>query len=183
VWGFGKTTFRIPEDRSFASADDNTVTIPDDAMVGLMHRLEMDDKALGAWGDHLGRYELLQPFDQLGRVLFHIDDKEKKSEALERIKGMKVKTGKVLGLESRGWRKGRPQDAGWVWEMKKTVGDYELTLPLGGGICMGFHEGTPTEQELGAVGISATKGKATFGMLAPVIFSEVVRELQMLRDE
>jgi predicted DNA-binding WGR domain protein len=182
VWGSSKTTFRVAEDRTFVSADDKDVKLPES--VGLMHRLDMDDKGLASWGDHFGRYELLQPFDQLGRALFTIDDKEKKSDSLNRTKGMKVKTGKVLGLETRGWRKGPPQDAGWVWEMNKTIGGYELTLPLGGGLCMGWHEGTPSEQELGAVGISGKDGKkASFGMLTPVVFSEVVRELQMLREE
>ena len=182
VWGSGKTSFRVAEDRTFVTADDKDIKLP--ATVSLLHRLDMDEKTIAAWGDHFGRYELLQPFDQLGRALFTIEAKEKKSATLDRTKGMKVKTGKVLGLEVRGWRKGAAQDAGWVWDMIKTVGKYELTLPLGGGLCMGWHEGTPSEQELGAVGIEDKDGKkATFGALSPVVFSEVVRELQMLRDE
>ena len=183
VWGIidgdkiGKT-FRVAEDRTFVSADDEEVKLPKDAMIGLCHRMEMDEKMLGAWGDHLGRYEMLQPFDQIGRELYTIDAKEKKSASLERTKGLNVKTGKVLGLEMRGWRKGPPQDAGWVWEMNKHVGDFELSLPLGGGLCMGWSEGTPSDQELGAVSITKRDGgKATFDMLPPVIFSEIVREL------
>jgi predicted DNA-binding WGR domain protein len=182
VWGHGKNTFRVAEDRTFVSADDKQVDkLP--ATIALLHRLDMDEGTLGAWGDHFGRYEVLQPFDQLGRALYTIEDKEKKSDALSRTKGVKVKTGKVLGLEVRGWRKGPPQDAGWVWEMNKTIGDLQLTLPLGGGLCMGWHEGTPSEQELGAVGIETKDGKkANFGMLTPVVFSELVRELELLKD-
>ncbi len=157
--------------------------LPKDAIIGLVHRLDMDDKTLAAWGDHLGNYQILQPFDQLGRALHAITADEKKSDTLARTKGVKVKTGKVLGLEVRGWRKGPPQDAGWVWEMNKRIGDVELTLPLGGGLCMGWHEGTPSEQELGAVSIEKVGGgKATFGQLSPVVFSELVRELEMLKD-
>ncbi len=177
--------FVSPRIRSYVSADDRAVVLPKGASVGLVHRLDLDAKTIAAWGDHFGRYELLQPFDQLGRALFTIEDKEKKSATLDRTKGMKVKTGKVLGLEARGWRKGAAQDAGWVWDMEKTIGGFELTLPLGGGLCMGWHEGTPSEQELGAVGISGKeekKSKATFGMLSPVVFSEFVRELEMLKD-
>jgi predicted DNA-binding WGR domain protein len=182
VWGIfegGKlgATFRV-EDRNLVSADEEAVKLPKGAMIGLCHRMEMDEKLLGAWGDHLGRYEMLQPFDQIGRELYTIDAKEKKSNTLERTKGLSVKTGKVLGLEMRGWRKGPPQDAGWVWEMNKHIGELELSLPLGGGLCMGWSEGTPSDQELGAVSISKRDGsKATFDMLPPVIFSEIVREL------
>ncbi|HEY2366231.1 MAG TPA: DUF4132 domain-containing protein, partial [Polyangiaceae bacterium] len=188
VWGMfesGKLaqTFRVAEDRTFVSADDDDVKLSKTATIGLMHRMEMDDKTLGAWGDHLGRYEMLQPFDQIGRELYTIDAKEKKSDSLERTKGLNVKTGKVLGLETRGWRKGPAQDAGWVYEMNKHVADFELTLPLGGGLCMGWSEGTPSDQELGAVSIAKHGGgKATFDMLPPVIFSEIVRELLRLPD-
>jgi len=192
VWGIfegGKLgkTMRVAEDRTFVSADDEEVKLPKGAIIGLCHRMEMDEKTLGAWGDHLGRYEMLQPFDQIGRELFLIDAKEKKSASLERTKGMNVKTGKVLGLEVRGWRKGPPQDAGWVYEMNKRihVADryFELSLPLGGGLCMGWSEGTPSDQELGAVSIQRDYGgDATFDMLPPVIFSEIVRELMHLES-
>jgi len=183
VWSGDKSTFRVAEDRSYVSADDRAVVLPKGASVGAVHRLDLDAKTIAAWGDHFGRYELLQPFDQLGRALFTIEDKEKKSSTLERTKGMKVKTGKVLGLEARGWRKGAAQDAGWVWDMHKTIAGFELTLPLGGGLCMGWHEGTPSDQELGAVDIARQgEAKATFGMLTPVVFSELVRELEMLKD-
>src|SRR5205823_4727587 len=104
-------TFRVAEDRTFVSADDDEVKLPKSAIIGLVHRMEMDEKTLGAWGDHLGRYEMLQPFDQIGRQLYTIDAKEKKSASLERTKGLNVKTGKVMGLEMRGWRKGAAQDA------------------------------------------------------------------------
>lgn len=191
VWGvyekdkLTKTTFRVAEDRSLVSADDVEVKLAKDARVGLLHRLDVDEKTLAAWGDHLGRYELLQPFDQLGRALYAIEAKEKTSATLNRMKDVTVKTGKVLGLEVRGWRKGAAQDAGWVWDMNKTIGDFELTLPLGGGLCMGWHEGTPSDQKLGGVTIEkrgARGSKANFGMLSPVAFSELVRELEMMRD-
>ncbi|HEY2367119.1 MAG TPA: DUF4132 domain-containing protein [Polyangiaceae bacterium] len=187
VWGIfedGKLgkTLRVAEDRTFVSADGEEVKLPNGAMIGLCHRMEMDEKTLGAWGDHLGRYEMLQPFDQIGRELYAIDAKEKSSTSLDRTKGLSVKTGKVLGLEMRGWRKGAAQDAGWVYDMIKhlRVGDteFELTLPLGGGLCMGWSEGTPSDQELGALTITKRdRSRATFDMLPPVIFSEIVREL------
>jgi hypothetical protein len=189
VWGvFDKDelgqTFRVGDDRKLVSADDRDVKLGDDAIVGIVHRLDMDDATLAAWGNHLGNYRILQPFDQLGRALYAIAPDEKKSDTLARTKGMKVKTGKVLGLELRGWRKGPPQDRGWVRQMNKRIGPNELTLPLGGGLCMGSHEDTPSEQELGAVTIAPPYGvaKPTFGSLSRVVFSELVRELEMLRD-
>jgi hypothetical protein len=103
------------------------------------------------------------------------------------MKGTAVKTGKVLGLEHRGWRKGEAQDAGWVyWMVKPLPGGFRATLGLDGGICMGYMEGTPAEQKLEGVhiegaGASAGSKKAKISELSPIAFSELVRDVEQLR--
>ncbi|MFY0583707.1 DUF4132 domain-containing protein [Cystobacter fuscus] len=108
-----KDTFRVAEDRTFADPNEDTWTLPDDALVGLPHALELDGKTAGAWGQILADYQLLQPFAQLGRSTFALEPAEREATKLGRVKGLKVPTGKVLGLEARGWRRGPPRTAAW----------------------------------------------------------------------
>jgi hypothetical protein len=189
VWGTfegGKLagSFRVAEDGTLADTSDKTFALPSDATIGLLHRLEMPDDLAEKWGSVLAEYEILQPFDQLGRQAYVPTTEEKKANVLWRMKGAEVKTGKVMGLEVRGWRKGEAQDAGWVWDMwKPLAGDFEVTFGIEGGLCMGAPDMNPATQKLDGVSIAKVAGgKATFGQLTPTAFSELVRELEALRD-
>ncbi|CAA9425712.1 MAG: hypothetical protein AVDCRST_MAG66-2944 [uncultured Pseudonocardia sp.] len=57
----------MAEDLTLAGCDDEPVTVPDDAVVGVAHPLHLDGATLRAWSGVLSDYELLQPFDQLAR--------------------------------------------------------------------------------------------------------------------
>jgi predicted DNA-binding WGR domain protein len=177
-------TFRIAEDGSFAGPDDDALQLPPAAVIGLVHRLEMPAELLGKWGAVLADYKILQPFDQLGRQVFLPTEAEKQASMLPRLKKAQVKTGKVMGLEVRGWRKGEPQDAGWVYDMNKPLpGGFEASFSLGGGLCMGAPDMNPPLQELDGLWLTRKDGgKATFGELSPTVFSELVREYEGLRE-
>ena len=189
VWGVFQgpkltQTFRIAEDGTFAGPDDDTVTLAGDAVIGLVHRLEFPEPLLGKWGGVFADYKILQPFDQLGRQVFFPTEAEKKASSLHRHGKFAAKTGKVMGLEIRGWRKGEPQDAGWVYDMIKPLpGGIEANFGLGGGLCMGGPDMNPPTQEIEALWLTrGPRGKATFGELSPTVFSELLREFEGLRE-
>ncbi|OJH36128.1 WGR and DUF4132 domain-containing protein [Cystobacter ferrugineus] len=181
-----KDTFRVAEDRTFADPNEDTWTLPEDALVGLPHALELDGKTAGEWGQILADYQLLQPFAQLGRSTFAMEPAEREARTLERVKGLKVPTGKVLGLETRGWRRGTPQDAGVTCWMEKPLGDDRTAeLDLEPGLYTGALSGSP-EQELGGVKVRqantwSDEGLQTWGTLDAILFSELVRDLEGLR--
>jgi hypothetical protein len=177
------TTFRVSEDRSLANEEDAQISIGLDARVGIVHRLDLDEALLTRWGQIFADYVILQPFDQLGRQVYTPTKEEQTSDAILRMKGVSVKTGKVLGLEHRGWHKGEPQDAGWIyWMVKPLPGQFKATLGLDGGICVGYMEGTPPEQKLEGVHIEGTgRKKAKISQLSPIAFSELVRDVEQLR--
>jgi len=193
LWGVydqtGKLTsaFRVAEDRSFADQEDDSFELPSNATLGVVHRLELDDATCAKWGQIFGDYEILQPFDQLGRAVFHATQDELAGTVLKRMSGVTVKTGKILGLDGRGWHRGAPQDAGWVWDMYKPLGNgFRAELELKGGFCVGYMEGTPPEQPLGDVTLSpeggSDKSQVSFSELPASVFSELVRDLEALRD-
>jgi hypothetical protein len=179
--------FRVAEDRTFADASDEPYELPEAATVGVAHRLDLDDATCAAWAQVFGDYEILQPFDQLGRAVFRPTGDERKAAVMKRLTGVSVKTGKVLGLEARGWHRGMPQDAGWVWDYYKPLpGGFRAELGLEGGICVGYMEGTPAEQKLGDLVLQRKdEGAGTdvsFGQLPLGVFSELVRDLEAMRD-
>ena len=179
-------TFRICEDGSFADADDEAWELPSGATVGLVHTLDLTDDVAARWGQVLGDYEILQPFRQIGREVYAVSWAEKEALVLRRFVGMKVHAGKILGLVARGWVRGAPQDAGIVsWVEKPLPGTGHVAR-------LEFLPGFPVmdltefeEQEIHSLtleepGVWTEGGALAFGALEPILFSELVRELEML---
>jgi hypothetical protein len=121
VFGSKKDTFRVAEDGSYADEKDAKYTLPKDGLVRIMHPLDMSDPQKASWGQVFADYELLPPFQQLGRQTFTIEDKEKKSRDLApRFKGQEWGVSAFIGkLARRGWVHGQPQDAGFVNDHSK----------------------------------------------------------------
>ncbi|WP_067547595.1 DUF4132 domain-containing protein [Nocardia crassostreae] len=106
VWGVYEgdalvSSFRIAEDRTFADSADETVTVADDAVLGIAHPVQFRGEA-AIWSELFDDYELLQPFPQLGREIYTVP-----AELLHtgRITddGTKVGSTRFLGLPGRGW--------------------------------------------------------------------------------
>jgi hypothetical protein len=167
-------TFRVAEDRSYADDADETFALGED--VTLPHRLALSDAEIAKWANVFAEYEIIQPFPQLARETFTPDAKEKNASSIARFDKTKVPTGRVLHLEDRGWRRGVPQDAGWIWDMRKDLGGgVSAELAIGGGILAGDMRESPPEQELGAITLTAK-----ISTLDPIAFSELVRDVSLL---
>ncbi|MFF2961563.1 WGR and DUF4132 domain-containing protein [Streptomyces sp. NPDC057963] len=139
------TAFRVAEDRTFADAEDDAFTLADEATVRLPHPLHLGDE-LSAWSEVFADYEILQPFPQLGRTVLALSEEESAGYRLSRFEGLKVPTGKVLGLERRGWERGAPQDAGVErWISKRLADDCCLVIALHEGIAVGVVDMFPDQ--------------------------------------
>lgn len=180
VWGVYegdtlKMAFRVAEDRSLADIQDNVLVLAEDASIGLVHRLEIDDARVTAWTGIFGDYELLPPFEQLGRQVFH-SEASANSEDLVR-ESFKTKTGKVLALEKRGWRKGENEQGSIESYIKPLSKGVYAELPIDGGIYLGYMDGTPPEQGITRLRLRGS----TVGQLNPVLISELLRDFDSLR--
>ncbi|WP_214105043.1 WGR and DUF4132 domain-containing protein [Acrocarpospora catenulata] len=169
VWGVydpsGLLTgaLRVAEDRSFADVEDDTLTLPDEAVIGVAHPLELAEE-LAAWAEVFADYEILQPFPQLGRETYHLDE-----TLLAEISATRVPTVKVVGLERRGWRRGAPQDAGWQGWIERDVPDGRtITIGLDPGIAVGYLD-FADEQTLVGIALDG---------LDPITVSEILRDLR-----
>jgi len=180
-------TFRVVEDRTYANSKDERFDVPAGAQIGLVHRLEMSQKDADAWGQVLGDYEIMQPFSQLSREALRPTDAEKESTSLERVTGITVPTGKILGLDNRGWRRGPPQDAGVVCWYEKPLGEgWVVCMDLDPGIYTGMISESP-QQKVGKVVVAKNadswrkENLRKLGELSPIEFSELARDLESLR--
>lgn len=176
------TTFRVAEDSSFTSADDDTITLPP-GRVGLMHPLQLSESSAAKWGDFIADYELLQPFDQLARTTYALTRAELKANAIARFHGLVVPTGNVLKLEKSGWRRGEAQEAGCIFWMHWGCSAGSFILPLDPGMIVGMPPLDDPEQRLGTITLTKDgwgEDELPLSQATKTLLSEVIRSLDVL---
>jgi hypothetical protein len=172
-------TVRVAEDGTFADLEDALVSLPDDATLGIPHRVELDDATAAQWSEVFADYELIQPFPQLARKTFAIRDDERGARELARFAGRSTRSQQLLSLVSRGWSHEGSPDGG-------VVTSYENTLDAPGpratvkvvfepGIYLGQVAANPT-QTIESVTLGGRV--ETLGALPRIAFSELVRDLE-----
>ncbi|TAG25648.1 MAG: DUF4132 domain-containing protein [Burkholderiales bacterium] len=179
--------FRVAEDWTLADAVDTLYELPssESLRVGISHILEMPKPSLDAFGQIFADYEILQPFKQLGRETYSLKPEEQSVTSLTRYKDKQVATGSVMGLVNRGWERGQAQDAGWVGEFNKRLGDdLQVDVGLEPGIIVGDMSYEP-KQKLPAVtlrqrGSYDNNDLRPFSELHPIVVSEILRDLELL---
>ncbi len=180
-------TFRVAEDRSYADRSDDAFGLGADATVGVVHRLQLTDEDVSAWSTVFRDYSLAQPFAQLEREVYRLAPEELAGEHLRRFEKRKVETKRVMGLLTRGWRKGAPMDGGFIQCVYKPIGkDLNAALEVSGlDVTMEYTEPT---QELGAVDFGPPDAECgvapqlalPLASIDPIVMSEIVRDLESL---
>ena len=114
-------TFRVTEEQDLANREDEVVELGDDARVGIVHPLQVSETERTAWGEVFADYELVSPFSQLGRPIYHLEAAEADRRQLTRFAAAKVAAATLVGtLENLGWLRGMAQDAGIFSEHSKS---------------------------------------------------------------
>lgn len=177
VWTDGAVAFRVAEDRTFATVDDEAYVPAGN--VGIAHRLWLEDAA--AWQGVFADYELLSPFPQLDRETFMPTEEERDARISTRFVGTSIHPRSLFSLEHRGWRRGHVEEGTWIHDVHRTIRDPdgvwtavltfadEAALPV-----FGDEERVP----LGPLLLE--EEDSTFGALSPVAFSELIRDIARL---
>ncbi len=101
-----RVAFRTAEDQSLVGLDDAEVHLPEDARIGLVHPLHLDDTSRAAWATHFADYEIIQPFPQLGRALHHVAPGEEQETWTARFAETTFKSGVLRDvLVRKGWER------------------------------------------------------------------------------
>ena len=106
-------------------------------------------------------------------------------QELDRFNERDVATGAVIGLDQKGWERGRPQDGGMICDYwRHSSGGLRVSIGFGPGIFVGggIHE---ARQSLGTLWCTRSvegtpEAPACFSELDPIIISEVLRDIDLL---
>lgn len=185
--------FRVAEDNSYSTADDDLFTLPEgDISVGIPHVLEISPTDAAAFGQLFADYELLPPFRQLDRNSYALTETERNASELTRWAGRKCPSGRVMGLANKGWIKGTPQDGGWIGWMIKPLGRWSLIMEIDEGFAVGMSPAELSAEQLLSKlwlwegkaesygwGSNSTQ-EAQFSVLDAITASELINDIEAL---
>ena len=153
IWGIyenGKlsASFRYMEDGSFTTSDGDEFELQENAVIGLVHPIELSEELKNEWLEQLSDYEIVQPFPQLSRRIFRAEANEADSKRLSRFKGTNIGSLSLVGKMTRlGWYKGQAEDAGCFYYFTREDVSSRSVAPDGSTLLTGFgtmliHSGT-----------------------------------------
>lgn len=125
IWGIyedGKlsTTFRYMEDGSFTTSEGDEFELPEKAMIGLVHPIELSEELKAQWTEQLSDYEIVQPFPQLSRQIYTPESSELELTHMTRFNDRETGSMSLVGKMTRfGWDKGQAEDAGFFYYFKR----------------------------------------------------------------
>lgn len=199
IWGVYSTEnellacFRVAEDNSYSTADDDLFTLPEgDISIGIPHVLEISPTDAAAFGQLFADYELLPPFRQLDRNSYALTETERNASELTRWAGRKCPSGRVMGLSNKGWVRGEPQDGGWIGWMIKPLGRWSLIMEIDEGFAVGMSPAElSAEQLLSKLWLwegkaesygwgSHSTQEAQFSALDDITASELINDIEAL---
>ncbi len=114
-------TFRALEDRSLTDAADETYVLPPDAVVGLVHPLELTPELRQQWLAHLADYDVTPPIAQLDRAIVTATDEQRSTKHGTEVADTTLNAMTFKGRAERlGWSRGSVCDAGGIGHYLKT---------------------------------------------------------------
>lgn len=147
IWGVYEgeelvDTFRYMEDGTFNTVDEEEFELPANAKIGLVQPLELDAETLQAWQQQLEDYEIIQPFTQLHRQIYLLNEEEKlNTELISSLPaGDFSPTAFPKALEKLGWYKGPAEDAGFYYLLYKDYDGVIAELEFSG-TSVSYYEG------------------------------------------
>ena len=141
--GAVQSTFRITEDQSLADSNDDPCDLPGAGSIGVVHPAHLDEAAKSAWGQVLSDYEIIPPFQQLGREICRPEPGDLDLTSITRFKGPKIPGIVVYGiLERCHWAKDIPADNGGFMQHSKHFPAANVTafIAYDPGLSMGYYE-------------------------------------------
>ncbi|RSZ58950.1 DUF4132 domain-containing protein [Massilia atriviolacea] len=180
--------FRVGADGEWTDAGDDAWQLPqgENIRIGIPHALDIPAPDAAGFGQLLADYELVQPFAQIGRDTYTLGADESAAHALKRWEGTGVPVERLLGLAHKGWRRGEPHDAGFVFDFNRPLGDGRVVeLRFGPGLMLGsIMDSDDQVLELVVVGSAGAWGgidkPQPLSTLSAIAASELIRDMEAL---
>lgn len=176
-----KTFFTVDESRQTIDASGDAVTIS--GQVSLVHAMDWPEEKRGQWGEYFADFELLQPFEQLGRQTYDVADyKVKKNKVVDL--GMKMSAPRwVFGIEKRGWSRYDIIDGGGFYAHERPGPDgVSAIVSFEGAVAISYIE-EKESVELSDI-VFCKEGKELAPKKVDARFvSEVLRDVESMRGD
>ncbi len=169
-------TFRVVEDATLADVHDVPFTLDADH-VRVVHPIELGN-ALTAWARVFADYEILQPFEQLGRATYVLNQDEREGTQLRRFDGKVVPWERALRLLRKGF-----EDASSDSRIHSMRSHATRTVSVLVSFEPGLVRGNPKANEAQRITGVHVHGVETLAQLSPVMASEALRRLNALDDK
>ncbi|QFG25334.1 DUF4132 domain-containing protein [Actinomadura sp. WMMB 499] len=176
----GGVAFRVAEDRTCADVHDDPFTLAPDARVGIAHPILLAD--LDAWAELFADYEILQPFEQLGRPVHRLTGGERAAHRLARVEGLVLPYGKAKGHSQGRWESvGADGEFAGGWLARRDPAGLYVVAGLSPGL-YAYMYGEGDDQEVkalwaGSAPAAAPENTVPLGEVDPVTMSEAVHDL------
>ena len=130
--GVLRKTFRCAGDGTYSNRNDEPVVLPEDALIRLVHPLELTPEQKSAWLQQLDDYDLTQPILQLLRPVY--DPAEIATPTYTKFAGAALYGGSTVQLFRQGWYFAGTGDGGGYYCL------YYHHKPTGLSACLTFGE-------------------------------------------
>ena len=159
-----------------------------------MHVAHLSKEQAAKWGEVFSDYEIIPPFQQLGRTIYHLEPSEEKEKLITRFAKLKINPLTMVGMLDRmGYQRGTPQDAGIYYEHYKSFHGPNVTACIEyDGVPIGYMEGWEDQHLKSCYFISGVLTSRDYpdhskamalGDVHPVVMSEVLRDLHALASK
>ena len=165
--------FRVAAEEEFCDGQDDPIALPEEALFGLAHPLEMDDATRAAFSQIFADYQLLPPFRQLTRQTVQLLAEETARSELTRWQGKSTTCGQLLGIRSRGWWQGAEN------RFCYDVGRHRLILEITPGF-VHYNMDAKAPQRFAAIRLYDGERPAAFSQLDPQDLSEALSTIEVI---
>jgi hypothetical protein len=118
-----KQCFYCQEDTTLVDEEDNEISLPGDAFIGIVHPLQLTPDALQLWNQKFFDLAIEPVFPQLNRPVYVLAQEDKPLTIVHKFEEAKTESGSIKGtLEKHGWQKGPAGDGGFIDSFSR--GDY-----------------------------------------------------------
>jgi predicted DNA-binding WGR domain protein len=187
-----KKTFRITEDQSYADQSDSGTDLKGIQQVGIVHPLHLKDDQKRAWGEILSDYEIVPPFEQIGRPIYTLEKGEEKEREITRFDKLTLPAAAVVyGFDKLGWTRGAPADGGGFYEHSKPfyAADITAIVQYEPGVSVGWITEAEDQHITNCLFVPGIykpdwypehKKRLTLSDVDPVVLSEVLKDLTLI---
>lgn len=176
-------SFRATQEGELSDVDDEPFELPETGEIRLIHRLLIDDQLLEGWQEQLEDYELSQPFFQLDRPIFTLNDDQKELTEISDFLGHIVfRIALRSKMEQFGWSRGPVEDAGMIYTYYKYQNGYEITLNYHGEYVGYGDRMAPTALKSFSFYNQELKKIVTLKEVSAILYSETYRIVKAIAD-